>query len=432
MTAAAQRRKGWCPGALRPMPAKDGLLVRLRISGGALSAASARRLAHAARDHGNGLFDLSLRGNLQLRGVSARSLPVLTKVLDDLGLLDPNESAEAIRNVLVSPLAGIESPIDVRPIAKALESALVEAADLHELPGKFGFLVDHGGALSLGSIPADVRFDYDADRKAFAVRIGGSASDAAFLRHCAPEQVADAALRLARAFLRLGSSVSEPPRRMRELVQLCGPAPIAEAARLRLEEPPRPTATAEPSPVGPFELGNGIFCFGVGAAFGRFDAAMLETIAEAAEIFAKGEIRLTPWRAMLLPFVDATQIEALRTLFSGPGFIIDRANPRLAIAACGGAVACAQGSTPTHAHALALAPLARQLQENGVALHVSGCAKQCARQAPTPYALVAEAGRYDLLVQGATMTRGLSFGEAQRMLDAIRQQTRSIPEPEYS
>ena len=30
MNAIAPRRKGWCPGALRPMETGDGLLVRVR------------------------------------------------------------------------------------------------------------------------------------------------------------------------------------------------------------------------------------------------------------------------------------------------------------------------------------------------------------------------------------------------------------------
>jgi precorrin-3B synthase len=46
--------KGWCPGALRPMESGDGLLVRLRITGGIISAAKARIIAEAAMQHGNG------------------------------------------------------------------------------------------------------------------------------------------------------------------------------------------------------------------------------------------------------------------------------------------------------------------------------------------------------------------------------------------
>ena len=42
MSARDTLRKGWCPGALRPMLTGDGLLVRLRLSGGIVPAALAR------------------------------------------------------------------------------------------------------------------------------------------------------------------------------------------------------------------------------------------------------------------------------------------------------------------------------------------------------------------------------------------------------
>ena len=69
MTAVADLRRGWCPSVLRPMPTGDGLLVRLHPPGGALGAAQARAVAEAARACGNGLLDVTGRGNLQIRGV---------------------------------------------------------------------------------------------------------------------------------------------------------------------------------------------------------------------------------------------------------------------------------------------------------------------------------------------------------------------------
>src|SRR5690606_38730248 len=61
--------KGWCPGALRPMQAGDGLLVRIRPPAGRLSAAQARGIAGVASRYGNGVIDISNRANLQVQGV---------------------------------------------------------------------------------------------------------------------------------------------------------------------------------------------------------------------------------------------------------------------------------------------------------------------------------------------------------------------------
>ena len=59
-----------CFGALRPMLSGDGLVVRLRLSCGEAPLALAAEIADWADRFGNGLIDLSARGNLQIRGVS--------------------------------------------------------------------------------------------------------------------------------------------------------------------------------------------------------------------------------------------------------------------------------------------------------------------------------------------------------------------------
>ncbi len=424
MTRETALRKGWCPGARRPMQAKDGLLVRLRISGGVVSGAMLRGLAQAGRDHGSGLFDLSARANLQLRGVRGESLPLLVETLDGLGLIDENAAAEAVRNVLVSPLAGLDGRSDAPSAAKALEAALAANKHLHALPGKFGFLIDDGSMLSLGSVPADIRFDWTGGQHIFAIGIGGRADEAIFLGLCGGDDIPDIASRLAGAFLRLCSHMAEPPRRMRGLIESCGAGAIAGLAGLRPGAFRKCGAIEEPCPVGLLRF-NERYCFGVGAAFGRLDANMLDAAASGAEIFGTGEIRLTPWRALILPFVQPNEADAMRAYFAAPGFIVDRDDARLAIAACGGASTCERGTTDTRTDALALMSVARQLCQTGVALHVSGCAKGCARQAATPLTLIAHDGLYDLVADatarcaGTKDAKGLDLAAAREKLEAM-------------
>jgi hypothetical protein len=106
-----RHRRGWCPGALRPMPTGDGLLVRVRVPECRLSSQSAEALAEAAETCGNGAIDLSARANLQIRGVSDATLADLHRRLDALGLLDPlGAEAEAGRTCL-----GPRSPAMTHP-----------------------------------------------------------------------------------------------------------------------------------------------------------------------------------------------------------------------------------------------------------------------------------------------------------------------------
>src|SRR5262249_18451112 len=152
--------------------------------------------------------------------------------------------------------------------------------DCHALPAKFGFLIDDGSALSLGPVPADVRFDWTGGKQPFAIRIGGHANEAIFLGRCGGDDIPDIGLRLARAFLRLCTDMAEPPRRMRGLIESRGVAAIAGLAGLRPDSPRTSVAIEEPCPVGLLRF-NERCCFGIGAAFGRLDAAMLDAAARA-------------------------------------------------------------------------------------------------------------------------------------------------------
>ena len=111
-------------------------------------------------------------------------------------------------------------------------------------------------------------------------------------------------------------------------------------------------------------------------------------------------------RADLAAVHPEQQADAMRAYFAAHRFIVDRGDARLAIAACGGASTCERGTTDTRSDALALMFFARRFRKTGVALHVSGCAKGCARQAATPFTLIAHEGLYDLVVDATARDAG--------------------------
>jgi precorrin-3B synthase len=175
---AAVEIKGWCPGARRPMQSGDGLIVRVRPHGGTLPVSTLRELAEAAQRYGNGQIDLTRRANLQIRGVSPETLAPLWEVMASRDLLDDSAELEAIRNIVVNPLAGLDPAelVDMRPIAAELETLLTSDQALHALPAKFGFALDGGGRLPLMGLAADVRLvacGRDDDRRV-AVGVAGA------------------------------------------------------------------------------------------------------------------------------------------------------------------------------------------------------------------------------------------------------------------
>ena len=399
--ASAPSRKGWCPGALRPMMARDGLIVRLRITGGIVPAATARALAGLAARHGNGLFDLSARGNLQMRGIGETALAGLHDGLRTLDLLDADPGAEAVRNVIASPLAGLRDGLDIRPLVARLEARLSGDEALHGLPTKFGFLVDDGAAPSLAAVAADVRFDWIAADGVFSIGIGGTRRTALRVGTCAADDLIEAAGRAARGALRLFASCPEA-RRMHALVAAFGQADVAARCgdgRVGATLDPVAATTAADI-VGLREI-EALALLGLAAPFGRLDDGMLRRAADLAEAIGTAEIRLTPWRALLLPLHRSTSTaDANAVARRADGFITDPRDPRLAVAACVGMAGCERGTTPTHADADALADLAARLGATGISLHVSGCEKGCAKPSASPITLVGREGRYDLVRAG--------------------------------
>jgi precorrin-3B synthase len=166
-------------------------------------------------------------------------------------------------------------------------------------------------------------------------------------------------------------------------------------------------------------------CFGAGAAFGHLDTDMLDAAASAAEIFGCGEIRLTPWRTLIFPFVPAEKCGAMCSYLAEHGFIVDRNDPRLAVTACRGALTCERGTTDARSDALALMLAARRLRKTGIALHICGCAKGCARQTAAPITLAAHEGLYDLtagdsgLAAGIPCEKQLTIAEVRQRLEAM-------------
>jgi precorrin-3B synthase len=396
MNAIAPRRKGWCPGALRPMETGDGLLARVRAPQARLSLDQAAALADAAIRCGNGTIGLSGRANLHLRGLSERTLPDLHARLDEAGLIDADPEVERLRNIVLSPLSGIdpEALLDLGPSLAALETRLEGDERLRRLPAKFGFVLDAQGRLPLGDIDSDIRFEATRDGM-FAVFLAGEDALAA---ECAPDETGEVAAQLGLAFLTLAGAGETAPRRMRALVERAGAAAaFSQAAR---EAKPRARSRRRASlrdVLGAHPYGA-TAVIGAAAPFGETDAGRFKALIERARALGVDSLRLTPWRAFLIAGLDQSGAELLVGSMTELGFIADADDPRLRIAACVGAPACMHGARCVREDAARWAAILPK--GDGVVLHVSGCAKGCAKPTATAATFTATATGYDLILGG--------------------------------
>ncbi|MFD5424914.1 cobalamin biosynthesis protein CobG, partial [Streptomyces sp. NPDC127084] len=134
-----------CPGALRLHAADDGRLARLRLPGGLLTECQLDALATAADGLGDGSLSVTSRGNVELRGLSDACGAPLAALLRDAGLL-PSETHERVRNVVASPLAGLDGLgcADVQLWARELDALLCGTEWAAGLSGRFLFALDDG------------------------------------------------------------------------------------------------------------------------------------------------------------------------------------------------------------------------------------------------------------------------------------------------
>jgi precorrin-3B synthase len=399
---AAFEVRGWCPGALTPMRSGDGLIVRVRPRCGMLALDELAVLAEAARRFGNGHIDLTRRANLQIRGVGEETLPGLHELIGGLGLLDPAPQAEAVRNLMISPLAGIDPAevLDIRGIARELARMLASERALWGLPSKFGFIVEGGGRLMLADERADIRLAAIRHGADVAVAIGLDAQAGTdWLGSVSPAAAATAAIETARVFLEVTPDGTR--QRMRDL-SAEGLALLRSAMKSRLDPltlDPRKASIPLDRRVGLLELGSGRFTVGVAAPFGRVETAQLEILAGEMAAFGVEEIRLSPWRLLYAEVRSASAGNAVLDAARSVGFITDPGDPLLRIEACPGAPACRSTRLDTRGDARRLAALLPRFCFAGT-VHVSGCAKGCAKSAVADLVLVGLEDRYGIVRNG--------------------------------
>jgi len=365
------------------MESGDGWLARIKPPKSALTAPAARALAAAAAEFGNGRIELTSRANLQVRGLAPNGFAAFAAAIVASELADPDPETERRRAVIHPPLLTASSQI-----ASQIECILAHDPALARLPAKFAVAVDSGGPLPLGQTAADLTVT--CTETGVVIVPAGSHFGAGVPATTA----ADAVRRLALCFLALADVCTPPPRRMHALMRVISVATLFAEAGLATCEAvmPRPSPRAQGwIPFG--DSGKG--AVGLGVPFGAMTAGMVASVADLAQHYGDGEIRLTPWRTLLLPNISVGDADAVLTAALRLDLIVDPADRRLTIVACTGQPGCAAASVDVRTDAALLLGLSLPTP-----IHLSGCARGCAHQRTAPITLVGEDGRYSVIYAG--------------------------------
>jgi precorrin-3B synthase len=401
MTAHAipmPQRRGACPGLSAPMPTGDGLLVRL-LPIGTIPLASFADLCAAARTYGNGVIEITSRGSIQVRGLSAGSAPSFAAAVAALGI-----AAQDGIPVHCNALSGLDAEdlLDAGVIAADLRAALLQRSMAARLGAKICVAIDGGGPLNLARLAADIRVHAQAtsDDIVLRVGIGGDDTNATDLGVVARAQGVETIMRL------LDVLASRPyDTRARDVLTAEGDGAF-RAAIVDLLTSARPRASGDPAldsrlrgnerkfayqsgqPIGVHRLRDESLACGIGLGFGHADADTLERLVEAAAALGANGLRTAPDRALMTIGLRPDTVSDFAAAADRLGFIVQPGDPRRHVVACAGAPICASA----HIAARAIAPLIAERiaphRDSAFTVHVSGCAKGCAYAAAAALTVV--------------------------------------------
>ncbi len=386
-------------------PAQDAFMLRLRVPGNIINSSQLRGLAEMTKDWGKGYADITTRGNVQIREFQPKDIVNVLMKLQDLGLTSRGAGADNIRNITATPTTGFDHRelLNVLPLARALQFYILNHKDLFELPRKFNIAFDSGGSVSVLGDTNDIGFQATqvGEGKSvepgvyFRVLLAGITGHQQFAADSGllikPEEAVAVAAAMVRVFAEHGDRTNRKKARLKYLLDRWGVEKFLEETEKKLSFPLRKVAVSEceaPRPVirhghvGVYKQKQAGFNYvGVVIPVGRMSDKQMFRLAELAEKYGTGELRLTVWQNCLIPNVHDDKIESLKMELVRSGLHHSSTSISGGLVACTGNTGCKFAQTNTKGHATSLAKhLDKKITlDFPVNIHLTGCPNSCAQ-----------------------------------------------------
>lgn len=373
-----------CPGILALHSAEDGWLARIRLTGGRIAPEQLDAVAQCACA-GNGLVDITVRANLQVRGLAPDAGEEAAAMLGAVGLL-PSLTHERARNMLASPVAG-RHPLAVAPtdeLITELDDSLCGDPVLAGLPGRFLFGIDDGsGLLQREDLDVGLFAEHDgADEERYRLVVGGARTTALAAR----EDAIGLALDAARAFLALAASEENRVWRIRDLS--AGGSAVAVGLGVQLDTGASVVADAPILVVGRLEQKDGSTAVTALPPLGRLDVTSLRSLARVAREIGS-DVRVSPWRTLTIVDVPTDRVGEVVGELQAIGLQVEPNGWQL-LSACAGLGACEKARVDVRA---AAEQRARSRSAASLVEHWSACERRCGTPRSTAVSIYAVSDR---------------------------------------
>ena len=297
-------------------PVKDAFMARLRIPGGVVTAFQLRELARIAQELTSGYVQITTRANFQMRLIQPKDAPEFLRRIQAIGLHTRGSGADNIRNLTMNPTAGIDPVelIDVQPFVQSLAQIIINDRSFYDLPRKFNIAYDGGGLI--GSVEDTNDIGVKAVKLGeeifFRIALGGATGHKAFANDFGvvvpPNEINKVVVAIVRVYIEKGCRTNRKKARLKHLLETMSLDEFRALVEKKLGSPLR-RAPYDPaqmrwasqelphSHVGDFpQKQRGLNYVGATCPVGQITPKQMLRLAELAELYGSGEIRLTVWQ----------------------------------------------------------------------------------------------------------------------------------------
>ncbi|MEL7026430.1 MAG: NirA family protein [Pseudomonadota bacterium] len=398
-------------GFFNVTPNSPGYMMRLRAPACQLNSAQMRILAECAEEFAGGYSHVTTRGSLQLREIQPRSVIDMIQKMETVSLTAQGTGADSARNLTVTPSAGfdVDELVDMTQQAKRLSMRILRTRELQGIPRKFNISFDNAGRLSCLSDTNDIGYlativeenDQGVEPGLWCrIALGGITGHKDFARDtgllCRPEETVDVSEAMLRVFVEHGDRTNRKKARLKYLLEKEGVAWFLERTQEKLDAMPSGIQLTRLDPkfdrprvpidrqghigVHP-QKQFGMNYIGVALELGRLSPDQMRVLADVADTYGDGQIRLTVWQNPIIPFIPEADVAAACADIEAAGMFTKASAFAAGAVACTGKWGCKLASAYTKQDAL---KLVRHLEErytldSPINIHLTGCANSCAQ-----------------------------------------------------
>jgi sulfite reductase (ferredoxin) len=371
-------------------------MLRVRVDTGQLDAAQLRTIAEISTEFARDTADLTDRQNVQLHWVRIEDMPEIWRRLEAVGLYTTEACGDCPRVVLGSSVAGIAAAevIDATPAIREIVDRYVGSEEFSNLPRKYKSVVSW-----LPDVPYEVNdisflgVVHPEHGPGFDLWVGGGLSTNPMLAKRlgawvplaeVPEVWAgvtglfrDYGYRRLRHKARLKFLLADwGVERFREVLE-------TEYLHRKLVDGPPPQLPSRPiDHIGVHPQKDGLAYVGATPVAGRVSGTVLTRLADLAQEYGSGRVRLTAYQKVLVLDVPPERTAALVEALDAIGLRSRPSAVRRGVMACTGIEFCKLAIVETK---LLAADLVTRLERTldgldaDITINVNGCPNACAR-----------------------------------------------------